>query len=289
MLGCRVRSIVALLGGVSACGFSAPPYTATGTHPTNGVESGAGGESSSADTKPPGRAGPKAAPSDGQDPEPADGQDPAAGSANPPASASTCTGASIAAYADKLVKAARQSCTSSGVGVVDKDNFTCILAPIAQLNPANKDASFSVVKTLLANNVEFPLYECTYFVQTVTAAACGKPLSPDGTPWTNYPLAHEFAGKTAAGYTWIANDGRTAVRPGDIFVYGTSSTGENDVDHIMIVAAIVDSDHFRIAEANELNPDGSPGAGQETGVVSNTRIATLQDQDLTGWFRVNGS
>ena len=57
----------------------------------------------------------------------------------------------------------------------------------------------------------------------------------------------------------------------------------------MIVAEVIDSNHFRIAEANELTVNGSP-ANTETGVVSNTRILTLNDPYLaSGWFRRNGS
>jgi hypothetical protein len=196
-----------------------------------------------------------------------------------------CNGTGIAAYADALVTAAREACTSSGVGEVDKDNFACMKTAIEQVGPPHPDASFNVVKTLLAGNVDYPLYECTYFVQTVTAGVCGTPISPDGTAWTDYPLAHEFAGQTIAGYTWIVNDGTTAAEAGDIFVYGDANTGELDRDHIMIVAEVVGDSQFRIAEANELNSDGSAGDGEETGVVSSSRVATLDDPDLHGWFR----
>jgi hypothetical protein len=198
-----------------------------------------------------------------------------------------CTGAGIAAYADQLVKAGRQQCASAGPGVVNNANYTCMQAAINQVNPPHKDESFNIVKTLLAPNQQYPLLECTYFVQMVTAGACGTPISPNDMAWTSYPLAHEFAGKQVTGYTWIPNDGRQPVQPGDIFIYGTAAMGEDDPGHIMIVAAVIDSGHFRIAEANELNSDGSPGT-DETGVVSNTRVATLNEQDFTGWFRING-
>jgi hypothetical protein len=222
------------------------------------------------------------------------------------ASAFACSPAGIAAYADKLVEAARQSCTSDGVGAVRQDNYACMQRAVDQVNPPQKDASFNVVKTLLANNTQYPNYECTYFVQTVTAGVCGTPISPSGTPWTDYPLAHTFAGKQAVGYTWIPNDGSQQVQAGDIFVYETSGGDDNpsgggddpsggnddpsggeDPGHIMIVAEVIDSTHFRIAEANELNSDGSP-ATEETGVVSNTRVTSLDDnQSLAGWFRSN--
>ena len=57
----------------------------------------------------------------------------------------------------------------------------------------------------------------------------------------------------------------------------------------MIVVEVNDNNHFRIAEANDLNPNGSP-ATTETGVVSNTRIQTLDDPALAaGWFRQHGT
>jgi hypothetical protein len=185
-----------------------------------------------------------------------------------------------------LVNAGRQSCTSDGVGVVKEDNFACMKGPIDQLNAPHKDASFNVIQTLLAGNTQFPNLECTYFVQAVTAGVCGTPISPSDVAWTDYPLAYMFVNKTIAGYTWTANDGHTPVRPGDILVYNT--TGGEDPGHIMIVAETVDAQHFRIAEANELHSDGSRSNG-ETGVVSNTRLDTLHDRFLTGWYRLNTS
>jgi hypothetical protein len=57
----------------------------------------------------------------------------------------------------------------------------------------------------------------------------------------------------------------------------------------MIVAEVIDSNHFRIAEANDLTVNGTPGT-TDTGVVSNTRIETLNDPYLaSGWFRHSGS
>src|SRR5262249_22952926 len=54
------------------------------------------------------------------------GDDDREGAAAPAASKFTCSGADIAAYADALVKAARQSCTSEGTGVVRNDNYQCV-------------------------------------------------------------------------------------------------------------------------------------------------------------------
>jgi CHAP domain len=196
----------------------------------------------------------------------------------------SCTGAGIAAYADALVVAARQSCTADGVGVVDDTDYSCMQAPIQQLNPPYAGASYNVVSTLLAGDTQYPFLECTYFVQAVTAGVCGAPISPPSTPWTDYPLAYTFAGQSIPGYTWIPNAQGQSVQVGDIHVY--ESTYQGDPGHIMIVAAVVDSTHFRLDEANELNSDGSD-ATMETGVVSNTRVDSLDNTLLAGWFRVN--
>ena len=228
-----------------------------------------------------GAAAPDAGPASDADDGAADTPD---GSA-PPASKFSCSPAGIAAYADSLVVAARTSCTADGTGVVAEDDYTCMQAPILQLNPPHAAASYNVVSTLLAGNVQYPFYECTYFVQTVTAGVCGTPISPPGTAWTDYPLAYTFAGQTIPGYTWIAS-GQGSVQVGDIPVY--QSTYQGDPGHIMIVAALTDSTHFRLAEANELNSDGSE-ATMETGVVSNTRIDALDDSLLAGWFRLSAA
>ena len=205
------------------------------------------------------------------------------GMTQPPASPFSCSPAGIAAYADGLVAAIRQSCTTDGIGVVDDTDYTCMQAPIQQLGPPYASDSFNVVSTLLAGNTQFPFYECTYFVQTVTAGVCGTPISPPGTPWTDYPLAYFFVGQTIPGYTWIASGG-APTQVGDIHVYQSQYQG--DPGHIMIVAEVLDSNHFRLAEANELNSDGSE-ADMETGVVSNTRIDALDNPLLAGWFRLN--
>jgi len=199
-----------------------------------------------------------------------------------PSSPFSCTGAGIAAYADALVVATRQICTADGIGVVDDKDYACMQAPIQQLNPPYAGASYNIVSTLLDGNTQYPFLECTYFVQAVTAGACGAPISPPSTPWTSYPLAYTFVGQNIPGYTWFPN-GQGDVQVGDIHVY--QSTYQSDPGHIMIVAAVVDSTHFRLAEANELNSDGTE-ATMETGVVSNTRIDSLDNPLLAGWFRV---
>jgi len=158
-------------------------------------------------------------------------------------------------------------------------------APIQQLNPPYAGASYNIVSTLLNGNTQYPFLECTYFVQAVTAGVCGAPISPPSTPWTSYPLAYTFAGQNIPGYTWIPNGMGGGVQVGDIPVY--QATYQGDPGHIMIVAAVVDSTHFRLAEANELNSDGSD-ATMETGVVSNTRVDALDNPLLAGWFRVTG-
>jgi hypothetical protein len=205
-----------------------------------------------------------------------------------PTSAFDCSGSGIAAYADALVKKARTSCTQDGVGVVKQDDYTCMKSPIDEVAPPYPDASYNVVSTLLANDPGYPFFECTYFVQTVTTGVCNVPISPTSTAWTDYPYACEFIDKPVQGFQWIEKS-TGVVQVGDILLYTSSDGCKNDPGHIMIVAEVKDSTHFRIAEANELTASGSP-ADTETGVVSNTRIETLDDPYLaSGWFRLNGS
>ena len=212
----------------------------------------------------------------------------AADAGSPAPSGFACSAAGIAAYADALVPKARTSCTQDGVGVVKADNYSCMSAAIKQVNPPYAGASFNVVSTLLANNTQYPFYECTYFVQTVTTGVCNTPISPSDTAWTDYPLACSFINKQIPGYQWIDKAGGT-VQVGDILLYASSDGCMNDPGHIMIVVEVKDGAHFRVAEANELTSAGSPGNGNETGVVSNTRIETLDDPYLaSGWFRKSG-
>lgn len=200
-----------------------------------------------------------------------------------------CSPAGIAAYADQLVKKARTTCTQDGVGVVKQDDYNCMKPAIDQVAPPYPSASFNVVSTLLANNTAYPFYECTYFVQTVTTGVCNVPVSPSNTPWTNYPFACSFINQSIPGYQWI-NKAQGTVQVGDILLYTSSDGCRNDPGHIMIVAEVMDSNHFRIAEANELTVNGTVANGTETGVVSNTRIETLSDPYLaSGWFRKTGS
>jgi len=204
-------------------------------------------------------------------------------------SAFDCSAAGIAAYADKLANEAKTSCTKDGVAVVKQDDYTCMQPAITQAAPPYADASFNIIKTLLATNTAYPFLECTYFVQTVTTGVCNVPISPSNMAWTDYPFACNFIGQSAAGYDWIAKAGGT-VQVGDILLYTSSDGCQNDPGHIMIVVEVKDSSHFRVAEANEITVSGSPGNGTETGVVSNTRIQTLSDPYLApGWFRKTGS
>jgi hypothetical protein len=202
-----------------------------------------------------------------------------------PTNGFACSAAGIAAYADQLADKARTSCTQDGVGVVKQDDYNCMSAPINQVNPPYPGASFNIVSTLLATNTQYPFYECTYFVQTVTTGVCNTPISPTDKAWTDYPFACEFINKQAQGYQWIAKAQGT-VQLGDILLYTSSDGCKNDPGHIMIVVEVKDSTHFRVAEANELTTAGVPATGTETGVVSNTRIQTLDDPYLAaGWFR----
>ena len=134
-------------------------------------------------------------------------------------------------------------------------------------------------------NQQVPNLECTYFIQMVTSGVCGEPLSPSDMKWQDYPLAHEFINKAPAGWKWFANNGTNQAAIGDIFVY--DSMGGDDPGHIMIVAEALSGGKFRIAEANELNANGS-AATQETGVMSNTRVTSLNDPERrpAGWFRL---
>jgi hypothetical protein len=199
-----------------------------------------------------------------------------------------CSAAGIAAYADQLADKARTSCTQDGVGVVKQDDYSCMSSAINQVNPPYASASFNIVSTLLANNTQYPFYECTYFVQTVTTGVCNIAISPSSTPWTNYPFACSFINQPIQGYQWMDKSQGATVQVGDILLYTSSDGCNNDPGHIMIVVEVKDSSHFRVAEANELTSSGSPGNGNETGVVSNTRIQTLDDPYLaSGWFRKN--
>jgi hypothetical protein len=204
----------------------------------------------------------------------------------PPPSPFACSPAGIAAYADSLVVATRKSCTTDGVGVVDDNDYMCMQAPILKLNPPDGPASYNIISTLLAGNTQYPFCECTYFVQAVTTGVCGTPISPPGTPWTDYPLAYTFAGKKIPGYTWFPSGQGTATQVGDIHVY--QSTYPGDPGHITIVAEVQDSTHYRLAEANELTSQGDP-ATMETGVLSNTRIDTPDEPLLAGWFRLSAA
>jgi hypothetical protein len=207
-----------------------------------------------------------------------------AGSAN----AFDCSPAGIAAYADQLATQARTSCTVDGAGVVKHDDYTCTKSAIDHVAPPYASASFNIVSTLLATNTAYPFYECTYFVQTVTAGVCNVPMSPSNIAWTDYPFACNFIKQSVAGYQWI-DKAQGAVQVGDILLYNSSDNCRNDPGHIMIVAQVIDGNHFRVAEANELTTAGVP-ATTETGVVSNTRIETLDDPYLaSGWFRKTGS
>jgi hypothetical protein len=207
------------------------------------------------------------------------------GTTAPQASKFACSGAGIAAFADALVQAGRKSCTSEGTGVVRNDNYQCVKTAIDSVGPAHPDTAYSIVTTLLAPNKDFPNLECTYFIQMVTSGVCGEPLSPSDMKWQDYPLAHEFINKAPAGWKWFANNGTNQAALGDIFVYDT--TGGQDPGHIMIVAEVLSGGKFRIAEANELTANGSP-AQEETGVMSNTRVTSLNDpeQRPAGWFRL---
>jgi hypothetical protein len=230
-----------------------------------------------------GPAGSSAPPSGG-----GDAGDPTAPDAPTSTSALDCSAAGIAAYADQLADKARSSCTNDGAGVVKHDNYTCMQTAIDGVAPPYPAASYNIVSTLLATNTQFPFFECTYFVQTVTTGVCNMPISPSNRAWTDYPYACEFIGQTAQGFQWI-DRASGVVQVGDILLYTSSDGCNNDPGHIMIVVQVMDSNHFRVAEANELTVSGSP-ATTETGVVSNTRIETLDDPYLaSGWFRLNGA
>ncbi len=239
------------------------------------AQSGPDGATTSSGPTPPGSGDAGANPNDSG---PLDG-------ASAPSNPLSCTPAGIAAYADALVAATRQSCTQDGVGVVDEDDYVCMQTATSQVSPPYPAASYNIVSTLLDGNTEYPFLECTYFVQAITTAVCNTAISPPGTPWADYPLAYTFAGQTIPGYTWIPN-GQGQLEVGDIPVY--QSTYQGDPGHIMVVAEVVDSTHVRVAEANELNSDGTE-ADQETGVVSNTRIDARDNPLRAGWFRLNGT
>jgi hypothetical protein len=282
----RATTIVAcVLGSLGVVAGCASPQS-EGSDGTNSAFSGApssGPSASHSGNVPPPAAGSGAAIGNGV-PAPSGGDDDTAPSTTK--SQFTCTGQGIAAFADALANRTRAACTSDGTGVVKEDNYQCIQTPINRLAPPYPDLAFQVIDTLLGGNTQYPNLECTYFVQAVTAAVCNNPITPTGGTWQDYPFASDFANSQAEGFTWIPNDGSTQVEVGDIFIYDT--TGGQDPGHIMIVAEIVSDGQFRIAEANENNPDGSRAFGGETGAVTNTRVAGLDDGDnLAGWYRVN--
>jgi hypothetical protein len=272
--------MIAAITSEAAC--TAPAYTAGANANSNASSSSKKKKSSSKDST--------KATGDDDDDDSAAAAAPSAGNPDdgtaPRASRFACTGAGVAAYADALVAAGRQSCNSQGTGVVRNNNYQCVKTAIDSVAPPHPDQSYQIVTTLLAPNQQYPNLECTYFIQMVTAGVCGTPLSPNNMAWTDYPLAHEFINKAPAGWTWFMNNGTGQVQAGDIFVYDTS--GGQDPGHIMIVAEVMNGGQFRIAEANELNADGTPATG-ETGVVSNTRVTSLNDpeQRPAGWFRLN--
>ena len=55
--------------------------------------------------------------------------------------------------------------------------------------------------------------------------------------------------------------------------------------HIAITVEVLDANHIRVAEANMLNSDGSVNGISDTGVTSNTRIDSLDDPWILGWYR----
>jgi hypothetical protein len=265
---------------VTGCTASVPSTSSSSGKkdepPAGPTTPGGGNNASGPSSSDPGSPGPTPAPTDTGGPAPPP----------PPASQFACTRAGIAAFADALVASGRKACTGDGVGAVRQDNYACIKPAIDGLAPPHADASYKVITTLLSTNTQYPNLECTYFVQTVTAAVCGSPISPSDVAWTDYPLAYQFINKTVPSFTWTANDGKSMVQAGDIIVYDSSDGGQQDPGHIMIVAQVIDANSFRLAEANELNSDGSP-ANQETGVVSSTRVATLSNPQAAGWYRLS--
>jgi hypothetical protein len=264
----RLALTLAALVGCAASGTKDPSAPQTGGGDPGGAAAADAGSPSAADSGAPGA--------------------PDLGS-TPPTNGLDCSPKGIAAYADQLAGKARASCTQDGVGVVKQDDYNCMSAAIHGVNPPHASESFNIVSTLLANNTQYPFYECTYFVQTVTTGVCNTPISPSTTAWTDYPFACSFINATIAGYDWV-NKAQGTVQLGDILLYTSSDGCKNDPGHIMIVVEVKDSNHFRVAEANELTSTGSVANGQETGVVSNTRIETLDDPYLAaGWFRKSGS
>ena len=207
----------------------------------------------------------------------ADDPEPGADAGDPPpspdaASAFSCTGAGIGAFADRLVVAARASCTSDGIGVVTDTNYDCLRAPIFDLAPPFPAEAFGRVRdwAYYGNNFsgKTTLFQCVDFAFTVTAAVCGQPINGGDA------LIDE--NMVIPGYTYLAA-APGAAQSGDILVMD---------GHISIAAEVIDSDHARMAEANCLNPDGSmPSNPIDTGVISNTRVDTLDDPWILGWYR----
>jgi hypothetical protein len=188
-----------------------------------------------------------------------------------PASAYSCNGAGIAAFADKLVAAAKTSCTSNGAGVVTDTNFDCLKEPLFSLAPPFPQAAFDRVSYWAKNGNNFAgkttLFQCVEFAFAVTAAVCGQPI--------NNGDAQIDQNMQIPGYTYMSARS-SAAQPGDVLVMD---------GHIAITAGLLGGKNIRVAEANCLTLGGQMSNGDDTGVISNTRTDTLDDTWILGWYR----
>lgn len=193
------------------------------------------------------------------------------GATVPDAATFTCSGAGIAAFADALVNAVRQACTSNGVGVVTNTNYGCMQDAINKLAPY-PDAAYARVTYWAQHGNNFAgkttLWQCVEFAFVVTAGVCGQTINNgDAQIWIKMQIP---------GYVYMSK-AQGAPQAGDVLVMD---------GHIAITAEVLDASQIRIAEANCLDPDGTMSDGtHDTGVVSNTRIDTLGNSWIYGWYR----
>jgi hypothetical protein len=200
------------------------------------------------------------------------GDDPSP-SASPDAPSSFgCSGAGLAAFADRLVDAARTSCTSQGTGVVTTSNYECLRDPIYALAPPFPSEAFDRVTYWAQYGNNFSgrttLFQCVDFAFVVTAGVCGQPL--------NAGDARIDENMDIPGFGYMAAT-QGEGRPGDVLVMD---------GHIAITVEAIGRSTIRVAEANYLSSNGSmPTTFDDTGVVSNTRLDSVDEGWILGWYR----
>jgi hypothetical protein len=254
-----VSFVVAVAVPVVACACAAPPTAQPEGQTSSDQTVAARGRP----TKRPSPAGASSASGDA---------DPVAPASPGVTSAFDCSGAGIAAFADKLANAAQQKCMSDGQGTVTNTNYDCMKDPIYNLAPPFPDAAYERLTYWAQNGNNFSgrteLFQCVDFAFVVTAGVCGTPVDAGD--------ANIGPGMQMERYQWMRS-GDADPLPGDVLVTPY---------HIAITAEVLDANDIRIAEANDLDSDGNDAFGEDTGVISNSRVAALDDSDIQGWYRL---